>query len=341
MNWREHTLKTVTMDDVAKQAGVSKSTVSQYLNKRFEYMSVQTKERIKETIEELGYQPNIIARSLTQKSTSTIGVIVANILHTFSTQIIRAIEDYCNEMDFHIIVCNADDEPEKEKRYIDMLLAKQVDGLIIFPTGGNLELYERLQKRNYPLVFVDRAVTEIDVSSVMLDNKLASELVVEHFVRKGYSRIGILTTEVVRNVSTRVERVAGYKQALITNGIDVNEDFIKSVNVQHIQQSLQEMFSLEKRPEAIIAGNDLTLMEILKYVKENNIKIPDELALIGIDDVDFASIYSPPLTTIAQPTVEMGKKAASLLIKKIKKDPDDEFKSEYRFEPKLIARDSC
>jgi LacI family transcriptional regulator, kdg operon repressor len=101
------------------------------------------------------------------------------------------------------------------------------------------------------------------------------------------------------------------------------------------------MFSLEQRPEAIIAGNDLTLFEILKYVKEHNIKIPDELALIGIDDVEFASIYSPPLTTIAQPTVEMGKKAASLLIKKIKKDPEDEFKSEYRFEPKLIARDSC
>jgi len=119
------------------------------------------------------------------------------------------------------------------------------------------------------------------------------------------------------------------------------EDFIKSVNVKNIQQALQEMYSLEKRPEAIIAGNDLTLIEILKYVKENSIKIPDELALIGIDDVEFASIYSPPLTTIAQPTVEMGKKAASLLIKKIKNDTDDELKLEYRFEPKLIARDSC
>jgi len=329
------------MDDVAKKAGVSKSTVSQYLNKRYEYMSAKTKERIKETIEELGYQPNIIARSLTQKSTSTIGVIVANILHVFSTQIIRAIEDYCHELDFHIIVCNADDKPEKEKRYIDMLLAKQVDGLIIFPTGGNLDLYERLQKKEYPLVFVDRTVTEMNVSSVMLDNTLASKQAVDHFVQKGYSRIGILTSEVVTNVSPRIERVSGYKEALHSNGIEVNEDFIKSVNVKNIQQALQEMYSLEKRPEAIIAGNDLTLIEILKYVKENSIKIPDELALIGIDDVEFASIYSPPLTTIAQPTVEMGKKAASLLIKKIKGDTDDAFKSEYRFEPKLIARDSC
>lgn len=341
MDWRECTLKTVTIDDVAKKANISKSTVSQYLNKRYEYMSVQTKERIKEAIEELGYQPNIIARSLKQKSTSTIGVIVANILHGFSTQIIRSIEDYCNEMDFHIIVCNADDDPEKEKRYIDMLTAKQVDGLIIFPTGGNLELYKKFQKQKYPLVFVDRAVEEMIVSSVLLDNALASELAVEHFVNKGYSRIGIVTTEIVRNVSPRVERVAGFKQALNDRGIEVNEDYIRSVNVQQIQQALKEMFSLVKPPEAIIAGNDLTLFQVLKYVKENDLKIPKDLALIGVDDVEYASIYHPPLTTIAQPTVEMGMKAASLLIKKIKDDTGEEFKPEYRFEPKLIVRASC
>src|SRR5690625_1459685 len=129
-------MKAITIADVAKHAGVSKSTVSQYLNKRYNYMGEKTKLRIEQAVAELGYSPNIVARSLKQKSTTTIGVIVANILHVFSTQVIRAIEDFCNDMNFHVIVCNADDDPVKEKRYIDMILAMQVDGFFFLCIGG-------------------------------------------------------------------------------------------------------------------------------------------------------------------------------------------------------------
>lgn len=134
----DESMKTITISDVAKYANVSKSTVSQFLNQRYDYMSEKTKQKIEAAIQELNYQPNFVARSLKQKSTFTVGVVVANILHTFSTQVIRAVEDYFHEQGFHIIVCNADDEPEKEKKYIEMLRAKQVDGIIIFPTGENL-----------------------------------------------------------------------------------------------------------------------------------------------------------------------------------------------------------
>ena len=151
-------MKKMTIGDVAKHASVSKSTVSQYLNKRYKYMSEQTRERVAASIEELDYRPNIVARSLKQKSTFTIGVIVANILHSFSTQIIRAIENKFHEKGFHIIVCNADDEPDKEKDYIEMLMAKQVDGIIIFPTGGNVSLYEQMKKTDFPIVFMDRTI---------------------------------------------------------------------------------------------------------------------------------------------------------------------------------------
>ncbi|MEH7078951.1 LacI family DNA-binding transcriptional regulator, partial [Bacillus velezensis] len=116
-------MKTITISDVAKYANVSKSTVSQFLNQRYDYMSEKTKQKIEAAIQELNYQPNFVARSLKQKSTFTVGVVVANILHTFSTQVIRAVEDYFHEQGFHIIVCNADDEPEKEKKYIEMLRA--------------------------------------------------------------------------------------------------------------------------------------------------------------------------------------------------------------------------
>ncbi|WGG46535.1 substrate-binding domain-containing protein [Rossellomorea sp. DA94] len=334
-------MKKITISDVAQHAEVSKSTVSQYLNKRYDYMAPKTKERIKKAIEELGYHPNIVARSLKQKSTSTIGVIVANILHTFSTQTIRAVEDICNEQGFHIIVCNADDNPEKERKYIEMLRAKQVDGLIIFPTGGNIDLYNSMVKEKYPLVFVDRIVEDLKTSSIMLDNESAVKMAVDHFVNKGYDRIGIMTTSLQRHVTPRVERINGFRRALKENGIPIREDHIKSLELEWIQDGLHDMLSSEEPPQALIAGNDLTLIEILRYIKANGINMPTDLALIGIDDVSFASLFTPELTTIAQPTYEMGKQAAQLLLNKIK-DPDFiEEKQIYRFQPELMIRQSC
>ena len=182
----------VTIADVARVSGVSKSTVSQYLNKRYDYMGEETKLRIKQAIEDLGYQPNIIARSLKQKRTSTIGVIVANILHSFSTQVIRAIEDTCRENDFHVIVCNADDDPVKEEKYIQMLLAKQVDGMVIIPTGGNLDLYHSMVKIKYPAVFMDRIIEGVNMDVFLLDNENASLLAVKHLIDQGHSRIGMV-----------------------------------------------------------------------------------------------------------------------------------------------------
>jgi len=333
-------MKKVTISDVAQKAEVSRSTVSQYLNGRFDYMGEGTKERIQHVIEELGYQPNFVARSLKQKSTKTIGVIVANILHAFSTELSRAIEDVCNESDFSTIICNADDDPEKEKRYIDMLRAKQVDGLIIIPTDGNKALYNQMLQEQYPVVFVDRTVSDIPISSVLLNNKKSSQLAVEHFIEKGHRRIGIVTTSIIRNITPRVERIKGYKEALEKNGIAVRDDYINSDDISHIQDDVHDMLKLDERPTAILAGNDLALFEVLKYIKKEQLSIPDDLAVIGIDDVSFASIYSPTITTIAQPTFQMGKKATELLLSKINNKNITDEGPDYRFEPKLIVRES-
>ena len=333
-------MKTVTMADVAKHANVSKSTVSQYVNKRYDYTSEETKIRIEESIRELDYRPNILARSLKQKTTTTIGVIVANILHTFSSQVIRAIEDICNDADFHLIVCNADDDPIKEKKYIEMLRAKQVDGVIILPTGTNEDIYMDMWRSKYPVIFVDRTVAGIPITSVMLDNEKASGLAVQHFIDKGYREIAIITN-VIRNVTPRMERVEGYKKTLEENGMDVKADYIKTLEVSNVQNGLKELLALENPPKAVLAGNDLTLIEVLKYVKKENLKIPTDLAVIGIDDVSFATFYEPPLTIIEQPAFEIGKKAAELLMAKIQKQKSDTDFKVYRFEPKLIERESC
>jgi LacI family transcriptional regulator, kdg operon repressor len=329
------------MADVAKHAGVSKSTVSQYLNQRYDYMGEKTKKRIELAIEELDYRPNIIARGLKQKSTMTIGVIVANILHVFSTQVIRAIEDFCNESNYHIIVCNADDDPVKEKRYIEMLRAKQVDGIIAFPTGGNIELYKGLLKDKYPVVFMDRVLSEVQIPTVLLDNEKASLLAVDYLVKNGYEKIGMITPPLSPYVTPRLERTNGYKKGLQKHNIPLNPNYLINCEIPDIQAKIDQMLTQTDSPEALIALNDLVLFEILKYTKEQQIKIPEDLALIGIDEVSFASFYSPALTTIAQPAFEMGKKAAELLLERIKNKQTDTVSEIYRFEATLIKRESC
>lgn len=334
-------MKTVTITDVAKHAEVSKSTVSQYLNQRYEYMGEKTKERIKSAIEVLGYSPNIVARSLKQKSTMTIGVIVANILHLFSTQVIRAIEDYCNESDFHVIVCNADDDPLKEKHYIDMLRAKQVDGIIAFPTGENTDLYKGIVRDQYPVVFIDRMIPGIPINSVLLDNVKASKLAVEEFVANGHRKIGMLTPPLDQSVVPRRERIKGYKEALNDYGIEFNPDYLMSGTIEEVQQALGKMLALPDPPEALLALNDRVLFEVLKYTHEHQVKIPDQLAVIGIDDVSFASFYNPALTTVAQPSFEIGKKAAELLLERVRNKGTPVYPEVHRFEPHLIKRNSC
>ena len=333
-------MKNITIADVARHAEVSKSTVSQYLNKRYEYMSETTRKKIEKTIKELNYRPNVVARSLKQKSTFTVGVIVANILHTFSTQIIRAIENNFHQNGFHIIVCNADDEPEKERNYIEMLMAKQVDGFIIFPTGGNVDLYKEMINQNIPLVFMDRTIDEMDIPTVMLDNMDASRLAVQSLVDKGYKRISIITTSIIRNISPRVERIQGYKKALEDFQMPVVPDYIKSPDVKNLNLAIGELFQLNAPPDAIIAGNDRVLIGVLNYIKEHDLKIPDDIAVIGIDEVSFAGFFTPTISTISQPTVEMANQAVKLLLNQINQEVDLGETGVYRLKATLNSRES-
>lgn len=332
-------MKAVTMADVAREANVSKSTVSQFINKRYEFMSVETKERVELAIKQLNYKPNYVARSLKQKKTSTIGVVVANILHTFSTQVIRVIEDICNTSDLHVIVCNADDRPEKERNYIEMLRAKQVDGLIIFPTGGNVDLYEKMEEQSYPLVFVDRMVQGTGISTILLDNAKASEMLVDHLVASKYKRIAFLTSSLDRQITPRVERLEGYMNGLKKYSLPLIEGHYAGVKKEDIHGTLEQMFDNSSPPDSIICGNDLILLEALKFIKAKGLKIPDDVALVGIDEVPYAEIFEPPLTIVSQPAFDIGKHAANLLLEKMNGDGggDNEI---VRYAPELIVRKS-
>lgn len=333
-------MNSITMSTVAQHAKVSKSTVSHFLNGRYSHMSDETKKRVENSIKELDYRPNILARSLKRKSTTTIGVIVANSLHTFSAQVIRSIEDICNKTDFHLIVCNADNDSTKERKYIEMLRAKQVDGMIILPTGDNEDIYKDMVQSKYPVIFVDRSLPNVSIPSVMLNNEVASKLAVQHFIDMGYQRIGIITNE-INTITPRIERIIGYTKTLESNGLKIEEDYIKALEIKNVQQGLEEMLALENPPQAILAGNDLTLIEILKLLKSKGLQIPKDIAVIGIDDVVFAPFFEPALTIVEQPAFEIGKKAAELLMGKIQKNEEVDQAKIYRLEPKLIIRNSC
>lgn len=303
-------------------------------------MSEKTKKKIELAIQELDYRPNIVARSLSQKTTYTIGIIVANILHSFSTHIIRAVEQDFNRHGFHTIVCNANDDPKTERQYIEMLLAKQVDGIIIFPTGDNVDLYKQMQKKHYPIVFIDRKIEELNIPSILLENEQAAGMAVNVLVEEGYERIAIMTPSITRQITPRIERIAGYKKAMSQHNLPIREEYIHSVEVQEMYDRLQSMFELKVQPEAIIAGNDRVLVEVLNFAKEKQLDIPNDLAIIGIDEVPFASFFTPSLTTVSQPAIEMAVKAVDLLLQQIKGELKLSEQTIIRFAGQLNERQS-
>lgn len=258
-------MKKTTIADVAQYANVSNSTVSQYLNKRYEYMSAETRKKIEEAIEALQYRPNLMARSLKQKSTFTIGIIVANIIHDFSTKIINALEAEFDKEGFHMIVCNSADNPKKEKKHIETLLEKQVDGLIVFPTGENKNLYIRLHQQAMPIVFIDRFIEGVDIPAVLLDNFSAMNTAVETFRKQP---IAFITTSLALPITPRVERLEGFRQALRNRNLLIDERYIKNGEPAEMTEIFNQLFTLEQPPRGIIAANDRIFQELMLYIKK-------------------------------------------------------------------------
>lgn len=336
----EYEMKRLTIDDVARRAGVSKSTVSQYLNQRYEYMSDATRQRIAAAIEELDYRPNGLARGLKQNRTHLVGVIVADIDYTLSIQCVRAIESQLQSHGIQVLICNADENPEKERLHIETLMARQVDGLIIFPTGHQSSAYSRLVEGRMPFVFIDRLVDGVSTQSLLLDNEIAAKLGVEELAHFGHTRIGMITLPLgPQGLTPRKERLGGFRKAMEETGLPLREEYLVSAPAEEIAARLSELLALREPPTALIAGNDIVLAELLKASNRLGISIPKQLSVIGIDDAKFAQIYNPVITTICQPAYELGVQAAKVILAGIE-DKDNSVPIVYRFPPSLKRGDS-
>ncbi|MDO3408414.1 LacI family DNA-binding transcriptional regulator [Saccharibacillus sp. CPCC 101409] len=328
-------MKKLTIEDVARKAGVSKSTVSQYLNQRYKYMSESTRQRIAEVIRELEYQPNGLARSLKQNRTYLVGVIVADINYNLSIRCVRAIESELQSRGIQVLICNTDEDPAKERRHIETLLARQVDGLIVFPTEHRASVYDKLSERQTPFVFIDRLVEGVGTQSLLLDNEKAVKMGVAELAGRGHSRIGMITLPLGRQpITPRQERLGAFRKAMDEAGLPLRAEYILSAAAEDIAGELAELMALPEPPTAVIAANDIVLAELLKASNRQGIAIPRQLSVIGIDDAEFAQIYNPAITTLSQPAHEMGAQAAKIIVSGIE-DKEKLVPITYRFAPAL------
>lgn len=305
------------MRDVADRAGVSVTSVSHVINQT-RLVSDDLRERVVTAMEELGYQPNALARSLRRKETYTIGVIITNSADPFFAEVTRGVEDACFEQGYNIILCNSDSDLDKELLYTNALVKKRVDGILFLAAGGKSTRHIRtMQEQKIPLVVVDRYIPDLAVDTVLIDNAHGGWLATHHLIELGHRRIGCITGP--SDLSLSAERVTGYRCALQEAGLPVNETLIIKGNFQFETgyQAAQQFLTGPTPPTAIFACNDLMAIGAINAAIKQGWQVPQQLSVIGFDDIRMAAYTTPLLTTVAQPKYEMGFIATAMLLERI------------------------
>jgi DNA-binding LacI/PurR family transcriptional regulator len=328
-------LKRITIKDIAKEAGVSVATVSRAL-KESGYVKEETKAKILEVCKRLGYSLEV--KGSKQRYTKVIGLIVTDVTNPFFTQVVRGIEDTLSSIGYSLILCNSDENIEKEKEYFKVLEGKKVDGIILTPAGGSHKHIFKYLKKNIPIVLLDRLIEEVKLDAVIIDNIYGAYEGVKHLIEQGYRNIGAIIGPL--SVMTSKERLEGYKKALKEAGLPIKEDFIE--NGEYTQEGgykAAKKLLLKENIDALFIANNVMTMGALLAISELNINIPNDLGVVGFDEIDLAPILKCPLTTISQPTYLIGVNAAQLLLRRFqgKGKKDHEI---VILKPQLIIRES-
>ena len=304
----------VSIKDVAEAAGVSTATVSRVLSNGL-HVRPEVRERVMAEVERLGYRPNLVARSLRSQHSNTIGLIVSDIRNPFFTSISRAVEDTAYEQGFSVFLCNTDENPEKETIYLNLMQDASVAGIIFSPTRQAIANFTA-SNLPFPLVVVDRSVPGVDVDAVLLDNIDAAYRLTTHLIENGYRRIAALCGEMS---TTGRERQSGYEKALRAHGLAPAAELVKYVQpkIEAGHTAALRMLDSAQPPDALLTTNSLLAAGALQAIRERNLTIPDDIALVTFDETTWASLVQPAITLIAQPTYEIGKTAAELLMQRV------------------------
>ena len=304
-----------TIKDVAALAGISYTTVSHVLNKT-RPVSEPVRLKVEEAIARLDYVPSAVARSLKAKSTATIGLLVANSLNPYFAELARGIEDYCERNNYCVILCNCDDDPDKQRSYLRVLLEKRVDGLVVASAGGDAGLASGLAGVRTPMVIVDRSLEGIDADLVRIDHEQGAYLATRHLLDLGHRAIACIGGPAITSVAHM--RKAGYLRALSEAGVTPNDDWMieSDFSCTGGYEAAGRLLS-GGRPSAIFACNDMMGIGVLRAAAERHIRVPEQLSVIGFDDVQMSRYVYPALTTVGQSILQLGETAAQVLLRRI------------------------
>lgn len=328
-----------TIRDVAEKANVSSSTVSHVINNT-RFVSEPTKMRVLEVMQELNYNPNRLARSLRVKGmqTHTIGLLIPDNANPFFAELLEGVESACFDAEYNVVLCNSNDLSDKEMYYLNVLLGKQVDGIILVSTGSVTETLELLLRNDCPVVLVDREVDNVNIDVVVVDNEGGGYLAVKHLIDLGHSRIGCIRGPSL--VTPSALRYKGYHQALEEAKIIFDPSIITQGDFRPHSGYLatKKLLSLPEPPTAIFVMNDMMAMGALCAINESGLNVPKDVSIVGFDDTSLASMMVPPLTTVSQPIHELGCIAVDMLTKRIN-DPSAQ-PNRIVLETSLIIRNS-
>lgn len=326
-----------SIKDVAKEAGVSIATVSRVLND-VDVVNEDTKKKVQDAIKKLAYRPNIVARSLKTQKSRTIGIIIPDISSQFYPQIVRGAEDVANIYNYNIMLCNTDLDPEREMEYLMILKEKMVDGVLYMSNSLEPSILDLIKKLQMAMVLVETTDKENSFPSVTIDNRKAAYDAVNYLIKKGNKKIAYIGTH-EDAVNASAVRFAGYKDALEENKIEIDSSLIYFGGLKALDgyEAVQKIHG--KGVDAIFCAGDEVAMGAINALREKGIKVPEDVDVVGFDDIYSAAIFYPKLTTVAQPMYDMGSVAMRMLIKIIDKKEleDDHFVLPYQ----LIERDSC
>ena len=312
-----------TMRDVAELAGVSLTTVSHVIN-RTRFVSDDVTGRVLTAMEQLQYRPNELARSLRRGQTNTLGLILPDSANPYFAEIGHAIEATSSELGYNVILCNTHGDETKEEHYVNVLRNKQVDGILFVAAGDQAQSIIPTLGEDFPVLLVDRELVGVRTDVISVDNHLGGLLAGRHLLELGHRRIACISGP--SRVRPSAERISGYTQALEEAGLSFDPDLFRmgDFHPNSGYQATLDLLQLPDPPTAIFTCNDLMAIGVIRAASELGLRVPDDLSLVGFDDIELASYTIPPLTTISQPINQMGAIAAKTLITHIEEDGSPE-----------------
>lgn len=326
-----------TMKDIARLAKVSTSTVSHVINGS-RFVSDEIREKVMRVVAELNYTPSAVARSLKVKATQTIGLLVTATNNPFFAEVMAGVEQYCRQHQYNLIIATTGGDAKRLQQNLQTLMHKQVDGLLLMCGDSRFQAEDELAI-SVPLVVMDWWFTDLNADKILENSELGGYLATKALIEAGHQKIGIITGNLKKSVAQN--RLKGYKKALEEAHIPLNNDWLieSHFDFEGGVVGMEKLLAASNRPSAVFCCSDTIAVGAYQVIHQQGLRIPQDISVIGYDDIELARYLSPPLSTVSQPKAELGKLAVQMLLKRLK-EPEENYQTRT-LNPSLVLRQSC